>query len=204
MPRTYQPTGNRPGAPDGNQNAVTHGFHSAVERAERLRAESTLRSVRALTEALALGERIARIEKQNLANAAEERQYDEKMAEDLRRNRDRPNFRGFLIELIRDAVAVEWMRIFPGETHPDWVYEWVAIQPNLNSSPAYEDGDDLAPGVPGEGYTPQKIPETTPPRSDKVDWFMTFHPGVFCHRADAEEVLRRKAAKLGKELLLDA
>jgi hypothetical protein len=171
-----RPTGRRPGAPDGNANALKHGAHSMREKAERLRAESALRSVRALRAADELEERSAEIE---AAGEGERLDASPFTPEDIRRLmsvRDQPNLRGFLIDKIRHKVGILWMAMFwhsKGDI-PEWVIDWVNIQPNIHASPEYNEGDDLAPGVPGEGYTPGKIPRSTRTGWTRIDLLARF------------------------------
>ena len=93
--------------------------------------------------------------------------------------RDRPNFRGCLLDLVRQIVALCWMDAFRDEYEqkdeipPAWVFAWSVTYPSAAESPVFEEGDDLAPGV---GTPPPKISETTPPRRTLIDRWMQEDP----------------------------
>ena len=178
MPRIYKPTGKRRGAPDGNANALKHGVHSAIEQAELLRANSASRAARALEQAMKLEDRRRVLAAAEAAEeeAAEIPGFDPDMAARFKAVKDQSNMRGVMIDMVREKAALTWFFTFGPDAAPDWVFEWANIQPNAHQSPAFTEGDDLAPGVPGEGYTPQKNPGSIPPRKTKVGRFLSFFP----------------------------
>ncbi len=168
MPRKYKPTGRKPGAPKGNTNAVRHGHHSRVEKAEKLRAHAALRGAKALVAAMKLDEEAAAME---AAREAEREMEDRdafwrKIYSDARKL---PTFRGFLGDIVRNRMAAEWIGLFPDEVAPDWVYAWLDAMPNVHHSLTLDDEDNVLPYVPEgpieeeEGGGGWKNAETTPP-----------------------------------------
>ncbi|BCW87007.1 hypothetical protein sos41_01330 [Alphaproteobacteria bacterium SO-S41] len=195
MPRTYKPTGKRRGAPDGNANALKHGVHSAIEQAELLRANSASRAARALEQAMKLEDRrraLAAAEVDTSAEAIVKKipAYDPAITSMFQAVKDSPNMRGVMIDMVREKAGLNWFFAFGPDGAPDWAFEWANVQPNAHQSPAFTEGDDLAPGVPGEGYTPQKNPGSIPPRRTKVDMFLSSFP-QYC---DAPAVTDEMAA----------
>lgn len=175
MARNYKPKTRRPGAPDGNANALKHGAYSQIERAEQLRAHSAWRSAKALEAAMKLE---AQQGKQSLED--EDRTADEDGARRFRElispYRDQPNLKGVLADIVRNRMGQWWMAAFD-EAAPDYVYAWVDALPNVNMSPAWNEGDDLLPGVPdgslreGEGEGSEKnLKTTTPPIHPNSLW----------------------------------
>ncbi len=182
MARKYKPKDRRPGAPDGNANALKHGAYSQIERAEQLREHSALRSARALEAAMKLQANQPLRDEAELQREAEEeeaRAFGAMMA----RVRDQPNFKGVLADIVRHRMAQWWMTAFE-EPAPDFVYAWIDAVPNLSMSPAWNEGDDLLPGVPdgplgkGEGEGSEKnLKTTTPPIHPNSLWRWLFMAG---------------------------
>ncbi len=145
MPRRRRRTGRRPGAPDGNANALKHGFHSQLARAEKLRAHSALRSARALGAAMKL--KAQQVEQE--ADEAEEREADEREAAEFREMmgpfRHAPNLLGILADIVRFEMAKWWVASFE-EVAPDYIYAWADAFPNLHCSPALAEDENPVTG----------------------------------------------------------
>ena len=174
MPRTYKPTGGKPGARKGNTNAVTHGAYSGVERAEKLRAHSALRGARALQEAMRLESATAAMTEVTQTQA-EEARHDEIMREVWRKARSLPTFRGALADMVRNRMATQWISFFPDEVAPDWVYAWLDAMPNIHLGLVMNDDDDVLPGVPDcpweeEGGDRGNLETTPPPIHPRSLW----------------------------------
>ncbi len=202
MPRTHKPTGRKPGGQPGNTNALRHGYYAALERAEKLRADSAYRSARAFDEAMKLGARLDESEQREKEEKKQEEARDDEFFMFFERIKDRPNFRGFLVELMRERVAFSWIACHPEVEAPDWVYQWLDHQPNYNQAPVFGDDDDMAPGVTdgetGEGASPTIFSETTLPRArsrtERFYWAAR-HPNVYSD--DLAETFFRYCPQLG-------
>lgn len=174
MGRRRRGTGRRPGAPDGNANALKHGYHSQVARAEKLRAHSALRSARALDAAMKLKTQQTVEEKE----AEEERLTDERDAAEFREVmapfRHAPNLLGVLADIVRFHMAKWWMESFD-ETAPDYIYAWADAFPGLHVSPVLAEDEDpvtgeIAGAAGGGGGEEKNMKTTLPPIHPNSVW----------------------------------
>lgn len=197
MSRAHKKTGGKPGGQVGNANALKHGAYSLREKAEHLRAHAALRAVRTLHHADRMEEQVREAEEAEAeARTAQAAQAgpSQNLKDMFARLKGQKNLRGVFVDLVHDAVAMRWLALFPLEAQPDWVWSWANILPNAAQSPAFEDGHDIAPGVPGEGYTPGENTGTTPPRRHTRTKIDDFIRGWWCY-ANATSVTDEMIAR---------